>query len=271
MGLHLKPYPEYRGSKVPWLATAPEHWGELPMFAVYTPRQVKNVGLREMTVLSLSYGNIVVKPADKLHGLVPESFEGYQLIEPGDIIVRTTDLQNDRTSLRVGFSKHKGIITSAYLCLRTRGDMSPAYGYLLLNAYDLLKMLYGFGSGLRQSLEFDHIKRVPALIPPPTEQAAITKYVEHADRQIRHAIATKRKLISVLNEQRRNVIRLAVRRGIDHSALLVDSGIASVGKVPSHWRLSRLKNELSCLNSHRVPLSATERGKMQRRTYDYYG
>jgi type I restriction enzyme S subunit len=56
-------------------------------------------------VLSLSYGQIVVKPADRLHGLVPESFETYQIVEPGDIIIRPTDLQNDWNSLRFGLSQ----------------------------------------------------------------------------------------------------------------------------------------------------------------------
>jgi type I restriction enzyme, S subunit len=73
----------------------------------------------ETTVLFLSYGQIIVKAPDKLHGLVPESFETYQVVDPVNIIVRTTDLQNDQTSLRVAHSRHRGIITSAYMCLET--------------------------------------------------------------------------------------------------------------------------------------------------------
>ena len=96
----LKPYPAYKDSGVPWLGEVPEKWDILPAFAVYKPRQVKNMGMLEKAVLSLSYGRIIVKPPEKLRGLVPESFETYQIIDPGNIIVRTTDLQNDHTSLR---------------------------------------------------------------------------------------------------------------------------------------------------------------------------
>ena len=73
----LKPYPAYKDSGVEWLGKAPEHWKQLPGRACYRERQVPNTGLIETTVLSLSYGRIVVKPVDKLHGLVPASFETY--------------------------------------------------------------------------------------------------------------------------------------------------------------------------------------------------
>ena len=89
----LNPYPEYRDSGVPWLGDVPAHWRVQPGFSTFRQKQQKNVGLVESTVLSLSYGRIIVKPVEKLHGLVPASFETYQIVNPGDIIVRPTDLQ----------------------------------------------------------------------------------------------------------------------------------------------------------------------------------
>jgi hypothetical protein len=96
----LKPYPVMKDSGVPWLGPVPAHWDRRPGRACYREKRIPNTGLVETTVLSLSYGRIVVKPADRLHGLVPESFETYQIVEPGDIIIRPTDLQNDWNSLR---------------------------------------------------------------------------------------------------------------------------------------------------------------------------
>ena len=98
----LQPHPAYKDSGIDWLEEVPEHWRVLPGRACLTEkRQEQNLGLRETTVLSLSYGNIVVKPAEKLHGLVPTSFETYQIVDPLDIVVRPTDLQNDCNSLKV--------------------------------------------------------------------------------------------------------------------------------------------------------------------------
>lgn len=220
-----------------WLGKVPGHWQMSPAFAVYSPKQIKNTGMSEKTVLSLSYGQIVVKPVEKLHGLVPESFETYQIVDPGDIIVRTTDLQNDQTSLRIGFSRHRGIITSAYLCLKARDSVSPEYGYQIVNAYDLLKILYGYGSGLRQNLDFSHIKRMPIPVPPRTEQGAIVRFLNYTDRWIRSYIRAKQKLINLLEEQKQAIIHSAVTRGIDPNAHLKPSKVRWLGDIPETWEI----------------------------------
>ncbi|MGE0582222.1 MAG: restriction endonuclease subunit S [Steroidobacteraceae bacterium] len=233
----LTPYPAMKDSGVPWLGRVPAHWQVSPAFAVFRPRQVKNAGMVESAVLSLSYGKIIVKAPEKLRGLVPESFETYQIVEPGNIIVRTTDLQNDRTSLRVGHARDRGIITSAYMCLETRPLVLNEFGYQYLNAYDLLKIIYGFGSGLRQNLDFGDIKRMPVLVPPEGEQAAIVRFLERADTRIRRYIRAKQKLIKLLEEQKQAIIHRAVTCGLDPNVRLKPSGVEWLGDVPEHWEV----------------------------------
>ena len=237
----LRPYPAMKDSGVAWLGEVPEHWEIAPAFAVYRPRQVKNTGLIESTVLSLSYGRIIVKTLEKLRGLVPESFETYQIVESGNIIVRTTDLQNDQTSLRVGHAQHRGIITAAYMCLETKPIVLNEFGYQYLNAYDLLKIIYGFGSGLRQNLDFSDIKRMPVLVPPRDEQAAIVRFLDYADRRIRRYIRAKQKLIKLLEEQKQAIIHRAVTRGLDPNVRLKPSGVEWLGDVPEHWEVRKLR------------------------------
>jgi hypothetical protein len=70
---NLKPYPEYKESGLTWLGQVPRHWEMRPAFGVFVPNHERNYGMKERIVLSLSYGRIVIKPAEKLHGLVPES------------------------------------------------------------------------------------------------------------------------------------------------------------------------------------------------------
>ncbi len=236
-----------KNSGAPTLDQVPEHWDVLPALAVYRPKLVKNNGMLERTVLSLSYGRIMVKPQEKLHGLVPESFETYQIVDPGNIVVRTTDLQNDQTSLRVGYSEHRGIITSAYLCLRTTDRVTTQFGYQFLNACDLLKVLYGYGSGLRQNLDFTHIKRMPVLVPPKPEQAAIVRFLDNVDRRIRQYIRAKQKLIKLLEEQKQAIIHHAVTRGLDPNVRLKPSGVDWLGDIPDHWEVRRVKQATSIL------------------------
>ena len=276
MSADLKPYPAMKDSGVPWLGEVPEHWKQLPGRACYRERQVPNTGFIETTVLSLSYGRIVVKPVDKLHGLVPASFETYQIVEPGDIIIRPTDLQNDWNSLRFGLSHNRGIITSAYLCFHTTDLWTREYGHLLLHTYDLSKVFYGLGSGLRQNLDWTDFKYLPCLVPPLPEQASIVRFLDHADRRIRHYIRAKQKLIALLEEQKQAIIHQAVTGQIDVRTgqpypSYKDPGVEWLGALPEHWQVSRVKTEFQCLNHRRLPLSGTERGEMSLRRYDYYG
>ncbi len=188
-----------------WLTRTPTHWAVRPGLAVLKENRRKNTGLIETQVLSLSYGQVVVKPIGKQHGLVPDSYEGYQVLEPGDIVIRPTDLQNDQTSVRVGRAKDHGIITSAYIGLRPVGDWDGAYAHQYLTTIDSTKRIYGMGSGLRQQLGWADLKRMPCLVPPDEEQAAIVKYLTHANARIDNAIAAKRRLIALLDEQREKV------------------------------------------------------------------
>ncbi len=237
----LKPYAEYKESGLPWLGQVPGHWLLCPGFAAFREKKVKNIGMPEKTVLSLSYGRIVVKPPERLHGLVPDSFETYQIVEPGDIIIRSTDLQNDWNSLRVGLVRDRGIITSAYLCFRTTDAILPDYGHQLLHTFDLLKVFYGMGSGLRQNLDWTDFKRMLIFIPTPTEQAAIVRFLDWANGRLERAIRAQRKVIALLNEQKQAIIHRAVTRGLDPSVPLKPSGIPWLCDIPQHWEVMPLK------------------------------
>jgi type I restriction enzyme S subunit len=231
----LKPYPEYNSSALPWLGEVPSHWQKLPAFGAYSPIQEKNIGNMEKTVLSLSYGRIVIKPPEKLHGLVPSSFATYQIVNPGDIIIRTTDLQNDHTSLRIGMVRNRGIITSAYLALRPKQGVNAEYAYQFLNVWDQSKAIYGYGSGLRQNLDFSHFKRMPVALPPPDEQTAIIRFLSHANWKISRFIRAKRNLITLLEEQKQAIIHRAVTRGLNSDVPLKPSGVPWLGDIPKHW------------------------------------
>jgi len=240
--MKLSPYPEYKDSDVPWLGRIPAHWSIKPGLAFISQRKEKNVGMKESIVLSLSYGKIVVKPPTKLHGLVPESFETYQITEPGNIIVRGTDLQNDKTSLRIGKVRNRGIITSAYLCLQANNKISSDYVYLLLHGYDLMKIYYGMGSGLRQSLGFSDFKRLPVLVPSDSEQNKIHGYLEFTHAQINKFIRNKLRLIALLKEQKQTIINEAVTQGINPDVEMKDSGLEWLGEIPAHWEVRKLKH-----------------------------
>lgn len=196
----LNPDVPLKDSGVEWIGQVPEHWELTIGMNVFRENKRDNKGMKENTVLSLSYGKIIIKPEEKLFGLVPESFETYQIVEPNDIIIRCTDLQNDQTSLRTGLAQDKGIITSAYLNLKVINNYSAKFLHYYLHVLDITKVLYKFGSGLRQNLSFLDFKRLPIIDVPLAEQQQIADYLDAQIAKIDQAIALKTAHIEKLKE-----------------------------------------------------------------------
>ncbi|TYO98563.1 type I restriction enzyme S subunit [Geothermobacter ehrlichii] len=240
-----KPYPKYKDSGVEWLGEVPEHWDIKPLLAVSVERKVKNTGNIENNVLSLSYGKIIRRSVDTDFGLLPASFETYQIIEPGDIILRLTDLQNDQRSLRTGCAKERGIITSAYLCLRPSNSVDSRYLHYLLHAYDIQKIFYSMGGGVRQSMGFGDLRRLPVTIPVSDEQQAIAAFLDRETARIDALIEKKQRLIELLKEKRQAIITQAVTKGLDPNVPMKDSGVEWLGEVPAHWEVLPLKRLVS--------------------------
>lgn len=234
-------YPAYKDAGVEWLGEVPEHWGVSPLFAMMNEREEKNTGNLEQNVLSLSYGRIIRRDIESNFGLLPESFETYQILYPGDIVLRLTDLQNDHRSLRVGAVQERGIITSAYVGLKPSSTIDSRFVFYLLNGYDLLKVFYGFGGGVRQSMNFKDLRRLPLLMPSLPEQRAIADFLDGETARIDALVAKQEALIALLQEKRKAVISHAVTKGLNADAPMKDSGVAWLGEVPSHWEVKRLK------------------------------
>lgn len=241
-------YAEYKDSSVEWVGDIPDSWEVKPVFALFTPEMTKNVDGNETNVLSLSYGRIVQRDVENNHGLLPESFNTYQIVNDGDIILRLTDLQNDKRSLRVGLATQKGIITSAYLKLSSLKEIDPKFAYRLLHSYDTTKVFYGMGGGLRQSMKFEDFRRLPILVPPKDDQVQIANFLDHETAQIETLIAKQEKLIELLKEKRQAVISHAVTKGLNPDVAMKDSGVEWLGKVPEHWT----RKSLNYLISHTV-------------------
>lgn len=111
----LNPDAEMKDSGIEWIGEIPKHWEVHPVYVYFEEGKTKNYRMQEQNLLSLSYGRIIRKDINTNGGLLPASFNTYNVVETGDIIIRPTDLQNDKRSLRTGLVKEQGIITSAIL------------------------------------------------------------------------------------------------------------------------------------------------------------
>lgn len=204
-----------RGTAVSWVKTIPAHWNEKSLIQVAEEQQIKNAGMVEDNLLSLSYGKIINKDIKTTDGLLPSSFEGYQIVHDGNIILRLTDLQNDHKSLRTGLVTQTGIITSAYTCLNVRHNILPEYLQLQLHVADLCKVFYGMGGGVRQSIGFKEIRKLVIAIPPVEEQQHILDSVHSIEKPINCAIQNSRNIIAGLEDLKMRLISDTVTGKID--------------------------------------------------------
>ena len=245
-------YPAYKDSGVEWLGEVPAHWEEKPFFSLISERSESNSGMKQDNLLSLSYGRIINKDINTLDGLLPASFETYQVVYPGDIVFRLTDLQNDKRSLRSAIVREVGIITSAYLAGACK-KILPEFASHLFRAYDTRKVFYSMGGGLRQSMKYSDMKWLPILLPNEQEQAQIARFLDHETARIDALIEEQQRLTELLKEKRQAVISHAVTKGLDPTVPMKDSGVEWLGEVPAHWKVSKLGHYAQILTGFPFP------------------
>ena len=227
-------------TKIPWIGLIPSEWEVAPLFSVASENKLKNHERNE-NVLSLSYGKIIRRDISKNFGLIPENFDSYQVVDKGYIIIRSTDLQNDKKSLRVGLVGEHGVITSAYIGLSPTEQIRPDYLFYYLYMCDLKKVFYSLGGGLRQSLRFEEFRRFPVVRPRLEEQKLISSYLDKKTSLIDSLINKIEKKIELLKEQRTSLINRFVTKGLDPNVEMKDSGVEWIGKIPKHWSVIKLK------------------------------
>ena len=228
---------ERKDSGIEWIGEIPKDWKVHPVYVYFEEGKVKNYRLQEQNLLSLSYGRIIRKDINTNGGLLPASFNTYNVINVGDIIIRPTDLQNDKRSLRTGLVKEQGIITSAYIDLRPKENINSAYYHYLLHSYDITKVFYNMGNGVRQGLNFSEFAKLLLLEPTKAEQQRIVDFLDTQCSEIDATAEDIRKEISLLEDYKKSVITEAVTKGLNPDAEMKDSGIEWIGKIPKDWEV----------------------------------
>ena len=232
---------EMKDSGIEWIGAMPRAWKMNTIAQIFLQVKCKNTGLQEKNLLSLSYGKVKRKSIDTVEGLLPESFDGYNIIDKDDIVLRLTDLQNDHTSLRVGLAEERGIITSAYLTIRNRSNFCPKYLYYYLHSFDIAKGFYGMGAGVRQGLNWDGVKWLKILAPSVPEQERIAAFLDAECAEIDAVLEKTRASIEEYKKLKQAVITQAVTKGIRGDRPMKNSGIEWIGDIPKEWDCKKVK------------------------------
>ena len=261
----LKPYAEYKESGVPWMGHVPHKWRVERTKWVFRCAKELNVSRRNTNVLSLTLRGVVNNNPDSPEGMVPKDYATYQLFRKHDLVFKLIDLENIRTS-RVGLVHEDGIMSSAYVRLIPSKDANVRFFYFQFFDLYTRAVFNALGAGVRSTLGPTDLGELRIAIPPPDEQAAIVRFLDHANRKMEGFIRAKRKLIGLLNEQKQAIIHRAVT-GKDEVKRMKDengnssfpkkpSGIPWIGDIPAHWEVSQLRRVCRRIKTGGTPKGA---------------
>lgn len=235
----LKPYPKMKDSGVPWLGAVPEHWRVERLKSSMT-NVIEQAAQRQSDDMYVALEHVeswtgLVRPADS--GVAFDS--QVKRFRAGDILFGKL-----RPYLaKVTRPTSDGVCVGEFLVLRPRRpDGFAPYLEQLLRSKPVIDSVNSstFGAKMPRA-DWQFVGGMPIPLPPLPEQAAIVRFLDHADRRIRRYIRAKQKLIKLLEEQKQAIIHRAVTRGLDPNVRLKPSGVEWLGDVPEHWEVRKLR------------------------------
>jgi type I restriction enzyme S subunit len=254
----LKSHLNNKPSGIPWVDTIPSHWAVRTLRSILRPVNERNHAdlpllsvVREQGVILRDLDN-----TDDNHNVIPEDLSNYKLVRPKQFAINKMKAWQGS----YGVSLHEGIVSPAYFVFDVL-DIDPAFLHRATRSKAYVPLFDRASDGVRigqWDLSHEHLRDIPIAIPPLNEQAAIVRYIDHADELINRYISTKERLIALLEEQRQAVIHQAVTRGLDLNEPLKDSGFHWPCDVPQHWQLQRLKTLCSMKSGDGITTESIE-------------
>ena len=238
----MKRYVKYKDSGIPWIGEVPEGWKICPFFAIFTPISITGKSVEELLSVYLDVGVVrFSEKREKRANATSADMSKYQYVDIGDFVL------NNQQAWRgsVGISQYKGIVSPAYLVMKTSKQINSSFANYLVRSpacvYAYFLSSRGVGS-IQRNIYWDELKRYKMVFPPLDEQREIVEYLDSVVAKINGYIAEKEAEIEKLGLLKQSVIAHAVTKGINPNAKMKDSGIPWIGEVPEHWLQLRGKN-----------------------------
>ena len=194
----LKPYAEYKESGLTWLSKIPSNWQTVRNGSLFSQRNETNYPQLPILEVSLRTGVRVRNFETSSRKQLMSDFSKYKRAVAGDIAYNMMRMWQGA----VGVAPVDGLVSPAYVVARPFPNTNAHY-YRTQFRMDLyLGEIDGVSRGIvkdRNRLYWDQFKQMLSLAPPPDEQAAIVRFLDHANRKIDGFIRAKRKLIGLLN------------------------------------------------------------------------
>lgn len=235
----LKGYPRYKESGTEWLGQMPDHWNISRAKSLWRNSSDKNHSEDQLLAATQKDGVVPRSSLDFRVWSPGEDLTGYKLVLPGDFVISLRSFEGG-----IEYSRHRGIISPAYVVLNARKKINTEYYRWFLKSDIAISFLNSLTTGIRQgrTIQYGEFAEMPCPQLPLEEAAQIANFLDRETAHLDGLIERKNRLLELLEEQRRAVISQAVTRGLNPDAPLKDSGVPWLGQVPREWDMQRLKN-----------------------------
>lgn len=192
-----------KDSGIEWIGEIPEEWDVLPH--KYIMHKEKNVceHYNGEDIISLTMSGVIVRDLEA-GGKMPTTFDGYQYVEPEDLLLCLFDI--DVTPRCVGLVKNAGLTSPAYSRFKVHSGFYNCYYNYLLRAIDDDKVFVHLSKNLRSSLTETDFGAIKTIVPPLSEQEEIADYLDSKCSEIDKLIESKQKIIEELQAYKKSVI-----------------------------------------------------------------
>lgn len=228
-------YKAYKEIRSDWIKLIPENWNIFKLKHVLEEKKKKSNP--SLPCGSISFAEVVYKDDD---AVLPETKASYQEVLSGEFLINPLNLNYDLKSLRTAMSNIDVVVSTGYIVLRKKEEISSIFARWFLYCFDVEQMK-GLGSGVRQTINYREIGNEIVFLPPLEEQLKIATFLDKETSKIDTLIEKQKKLIELLKEKRQAVISHAVTKGFDPNVKLKDSGVQWLGEIPEHWNISKIK------------------------------
>lgn len=232
---------EMKDSGIEWIGNIPAHWSTMPNKYVMRKIKVTNPTYNGENILSLTVNGVIVRDLEA-GGKMPSSFDGYQILYKGNLLMCLFDY--DVTPRCIGLIKDSGISSPAYSQFVLQRGNDAAYFYYYYLMVDHTKALLHRAKNLRHSFTEEQLGAIKVPVPPITEQKRIADFLDSKCSEIDAISADIQKEIETLEQYKRSVITEAVTKGLNPDAEMKDSGIGYIGIIPNHWVVEKIKYHL---------------------------
>ena len=97
-------------------------------------------------------------------------------------------------------------ITSAYISLQPIANIYIKYFHYLLHSYDINKVFYNMGNGVRQGLNYSEFSKLMLLCPGKEEQHRIADFLDSKCSEIDALLQNYEYQIATLEEYKKSLI-----------------------------------------------------------------